>query len=280
MVEILTADTIGDRESITLTCPMCGDASRRSLLVNDDGDPLMPCVIQMMESFKDQVLCDKCLVLQSRNNEEKKRMGRRIEATRRSIIKDGMTGARFDTSNPEKVRAHPEAFHVAREYDGMRTLWIHGMKGTGKTWLAHCIMNSWLDDGGSVGEVNSAQICILAKMYGSRIEERITDLVGVGLLLIDDIDSAEWTAPAVDILRDIVDRRRSANRPMIVTAQRTGRETKARLTTLTNHTTAVESMIDRFMPLVSIEMTGRSYRLEEQTELLQPQPTSATTEAR
>lgn len=261
---------VGDRESITLTCPMCGDASRRVLLVNDDGEPLLPTVVGWMVSVQDAVLCERCGSKVIQSSAARDAMVRRKSAEQRSILADGMTRARFDTSDSEKVRAHAEAFHVARHYDGTKTLWIHGMKGTGKTWVAHSIMNAWMDDGGSVGEVNSAQICILAKMYGSRIEERMTDLVAVDLLLIDDIDSAEWTAPAVDILRDIVDRRRSANRPMIVTAQRTGRETKARLTDLTNHTTAVESMIDRFMPLVSIEMTGRSYRLEEQTELVQP----------
>jgi DNA replication protein DnaC len=264
---IVTAEQVGERSSITLTCPMCGDSSRRALLANEQGEPYLESTIQMMNRWSSEVICAACERKATRSSAGRVAMERRKQAQDRSIIAPGMLAARFDTSDPAKVRAHQEQFEIALDYDGTRTLWIQGLKGTGKTWVAHCIMNAWLDEGGSVGEVNSSEICILSRMYGSRIEVRIAEYVGVGLLLIDDIDSAEWTAAAVDILRDVVDKRRAAHRPIIVTSQRTGAATKTRMRELTNHVTAIESLMDRFMPFKSVTMLGGSFRAEEQMSL-------------
>ena len=196
-----------------------------------------------------------------------RRQHRQLLAT--AIAEMKAAGLLTDDALRTKFKTHariPEgnqpAWDKARTWaDGSLNAYIHGPFGTGKTTLAQCLLTSAIESIYYVGACKGYDIAGLRR----HDPEGIQRLSRPRVLLIDDLDKADWTRSAIANLFVLLDRR--ATKRTIVTAN----VSPDRLGLLLNQmagTTANESMVgaalDRLYtgggaPMI-IELRGDSLR--------------------
>lgn len=214
-------------------CPGCGKPFNASWISNEDvalansrGKPFGP---------RGTFWCDPCL-----QKTEAERLAdakaRVLDETRRRLSYCGhwdeaAQACRFDTSRPEIERKEPariDAFAQAKWWrPGKANLWIasHG-HGTGKTFLACCIGNAVLDDGGEPCLLHAAQITHLAKGWDSG--GNLTAPCEATLLILDDIDKADLDPRVSSWLFHVLDARHNHQLNTIVTSNSSAKELYAR----------------------------------------------------
>lgn len=142
---------------------------------------------------------------------------KRIEAIREVGIPDpGLRGKTFSTSDPshqlEQARKYVEAWPQMAEHNIGMLLW--GGTGSGKTHAGACIANALIDRGVRAGISSTAELMSVA--YNDR-PTTIRRLIGLDLLVLDDIGAERDSAYAMETVYAVVDGRLKAGRPMVVT---------------------------------------------------------------
>lgn len=249
-------------ETITLKCAWCG----RQIGQHSYGDE-SELATRLARAFESRVLCDPCIAKRDEYEaaERIRQMVVRLQSD--GLVTPEVLACTFEASDSRKEAAHRDAWAMARSYSTdarMPTnLWIHGSMGTGKTWLARSILNAQLRHDVSVGEVSGDTINRVSGYLPVDAERKARLYGRVHVLLIDDIDGTEWTGRVAALLRSIVNERRDAERRTIATANMTGNAFGQMLAAVSTNPAAVSSLIDRFHPVHSIEMSGDSFRRME-----------------
>ena len=107
--------------------------------------------------------------------------------------------------------------------DGKGLLLLGGV-GTGKTFLASCIVNALIDHGVPCLMTNFARLTnTLSGMYEGK-QEYIDSLSSFPLVVIDDLGAERDTEYVGEIVHNIIDSRYREGLPLIVTTNLTGRE--------------------------------------------------------
>lgn len=138
------------------------------------------------------------------------------------------------------------------------TLWIYGPKGVGKTFLARCILNEYLDRYRTACEVFAPDLAHL-DLVGS--EAKLKPYIDANILLIDDIDKPRWSAVSLDYLLKILETRYERKLGTLITANTGASATR----TLMQHArvdnpSVVAAIFDRMKPLEGLELQGDSHR--------------------
>lgn len=129
-------------------------------------------------------------------------------------------------------------------------IYICGVQGAGKTWMACRIAKEWLSDGmGSVRFVTSVRLLSeIADTYGSRAESEggvIARYSKCSLLVVDDLGKEVPSPWALSKLFAIFDARYANKRPTIVTTQ-FGTDTLAKRMSQSGDIETAMAIVSRF----------------------------------
>lgn len=95
-----------------------------------------------------------------------------------------------------------------------RNLWVHGPAGCGKTYLSHCAANALLARGVSVAEKYAREVNEMGAWNFKG--KALSEILECGALIIQDVDRAVWTDAGLEILAEVLERRRP--NPILFTA--------------------------------------------------------------
>ena len=139
--------------------------------------------------------------------------------------------------------------------------WIYGDKGTGKTYLARCILNAAFDLGYSVAELPTIEFSHMADRKFYQWHDKLEAYSRVKVLLIEDIDKAEWTSRGLSALFGILDTRYNDHNRTLVTTNATveycvGVWRKA----CGDNRSLPGTITDRLKPIRQVLMEGKTLR--------------------
>lgn len=142
---------------------------------------------------------------------------KRIEALREAGIPDqGLQGKTFSASDQSlqlsQAMKYVDAWEQMREHNIGMLLW--GSTGSGKTHAGACIANALVDRGVRAGVTSTAELMNIA--YNDR-PATIRRLIGLDLLVLDDLGAERDSAYAMETVYAIIDGRLKAGRPMVIT---------------------------------------------------------------
>lgn len=142
---------------------------------------------------------------------------KRIEAMREAGIPDpGLRAKTFSNSTPSpqltQAMKYVDAWEQMLEHNIGMLLW--GSTGSGKTHAGACIANALIDRGIRAGISSTAELMNIA--YNDR-PITIRRLIGLDLLVLDDLGAERDSTYAMETAYAVVDGRLKAGRPMVVT---------------------------------------------------------------
>ncbi len=171
----------------------------------------------------------------------------------------------FENASEAIMRRNENAWIVAMKYPLEKNLWEKGNPGTGKTFMAHCIANNYLVHGKATHSVTGIEINGSGDFYEERKAHFVKGLKTCALLVIDDLDKPTWTPRGLDVLFQIM-HARAADKSLrlIVTANGDGKWLLSKWQQVrTDNPSIARSILERMMPIQSMELTGASLRIEQ-----------------
>lgn len=216
------------------------------------------------------------VVRQLRKNTRIQKMKARIRGL--EILPKHFEQCCFAKSNPEYMKPRADLWEWAKGWaPKSEAAWIYGDKGTGKTYLARCILNAQFDAGHSVAELPAIEFSHMAdrKFYGWH--KKLEAYSKVEVLLIEDIDKAEWTPRGLSALFGILDTRCNDKHRTLVTTNATvefcvGVWRKS----CGDNKSLPGTITDRLKPIRRVEMVGETLRKGGSDEFEESRPTEAT----
>tara|TARA_R110001592_G_scaffold4251_2_gene23824 strand:- start:1282 stop:1971 length:690 start_codon:yes stop_codon:yes gene_type:complete len=170
-------------------------------------------------------------------------------------------------SNPQFEAANPSAWDAARSWDRSKNLWVFGPVGTGKSYLARCLLKRVCDSSfEDVGETNMRSLPAAYARFdkGGGVIDRWKE---AQVLLIDDLDKARWNENSIMALFDLLEDRhpdtRSGDRRTIVTSNVALPVLYESLQKVSpSNSSYVRGIFDRLNPCQTVELKGASHRMQ------------------
>ena len=157
----------------------------------------------------------------------------RINILRNMCFTDGESEMRnFTFENADSANA--EIMNVARNYvehfdmfkqEGTGLL-FYGDVGVGKSYAAACIANALIDKGVTVLMTNFATIANTAQGKFDGKQQYFDSLNSYQLLILDDLMAERRTEYMQEIVHNVIDSRKNAGLPLIITTNLTAQELK------------------------------------------------------
>jgi len=209
-------------------------------------------------------LCPTCQAEAESEYLEKCRLERMSNLEMSGVIGAGFARCRYEASNHEIERENQGMFKIAKSFLFNKNVFLHGDVGCGKTWLARCILNDAYDRGMSIQEVSGVDIAREGQKFTFQGPQQWSKSK---VLLIDDIDKGPWKDQSFSALLHLLDQRRNAQKPTIVTCNFNPEGYREWLISnnFANNSTAV-AIDDRMNPRIVLKMRtkdGRSFRHRE-----------------
>ena len=134
---------------------------------------------------------------------------------------------RDDGANPKLsriCRRYAEQFDALREQG--KGLLLYGPVGTGKTFLAACVVNALVDRGIPCLMTSFARLGNLLSAPGPERQVRMDELGRYELLVVDDLAAERDTEYMNELVYSVIDARYRQGLPLIVTTNLSGAELK------------------------------------------------------
>jgi len=153
----------------------------------------------------------------------------------------------------------------------MRNLFLWGPTGTGKSYLAKCLLIHLCRMGSWVHEI-SARRFIRESQRFEHGDELLDDLGAVKILLLDDLDKIEFTQRNINLLWQLLDDRIEKHPVFIgcgyltiITSNLSPAALyQAMVAAAPENVATVQALFERTLPREDIEMTGASLRREQE----------------
>ena len=117
-------------------------------------------------------------------------------------------------------------FSLIRQMQDNNGLILYGNVGTGKTFIAACIVNALIDRGFACYFTNFTRLINQVSGSYSGKQEFIDKLNNYELLVIDDLAAERETDYTHEIIFNVIDTRCSSRKPLIVTTNLTAEQLK------------------------------------------------------
>ncbi len=221
-------------------------------------------------------LCEECARRQYEDEQAQERVAQ-VRRLKEDLLADGlishdMLAHTFEVSQHDVEARHPAVWEQSRNWrpkDG--SVWIEGPTGTGKTWLAHAILNAVLNRGHRVGVVTGSSLNQLGIKERDRVLAR---LERAQVILIDDIHFPTWSTWGVEVLHDLLDRRHRSGKANIYTSNMsTAKWRQAKLWPMVRESgnaaladAIMERMLNSDGRILKHQLTGESLRREPRSE--------------
>lgn len=194
--------------------------------------------------------CDPCMakmVQENRDTAKRERAARiRREAYGTCLVPEAAAHATFEKSEREYEERNVVYWLQAKEwYRRDENAWITGTPGSGKTFLARCVVNAFLDAGTTAAEISGIELAALVRDF--HWIDKVKPYIEPRLLLIDDIDKALWSKEQLDILCHLLDKRIGRGRRLLVTSNVTPEHFREQIQRNRPENKAVAGMIFRRM---------------------------------
>ena len=168
----------------------------------------------------------------------------------------------FEDSRADVEARNPGVWLKAHKVPLAAGLWLCGEHGTGKTHLARCVANHYLEAGKSAAEITGIALNELATQF--QMIPDLTRYTRAALLIIDDIDKATWKPRGIDALLHVVNARHGTGRMNIVTANVLPPVMFAALDEVRDKNASNAAAIrERMLPMDIEQMTGDNLRRED-----------------
>jgi len=200
-------------------CPGCGT----SVPIDTGANLDPPWRERLLRYYEDLApLCDQCVAEEAAQAkaearaqaEEKARHLYRSRLQRSGLPESRHTATFEGFSNPAAV----EAARACAE-QRLPALWLPGSVGVGKTQLAAAVLLEWLKRVPADWVKVTDLLRHLRASFDNPLYERALALAGgTGPIVLDDLDRANPTGHAREVLYDIVDGRIEAGAPLVVTS--------------------------------------------------------------
>ena len=155
----------------------------------------------------------------------------RIDRLRNTAFPDReLMGCGFDRDDGANPRLSRLCRRYVEQFDAMKAqgkgLLLYGPVGTGKTFLAACIVNALTDRGVPCLMTSFARLGNLLSGPGPDRQARIDELARFALLVVDDLAAERDTEFMNELVYTVIDARYRQGLPIIVTTNLTGEELK------------------------------------------------------
>lgn len=222
------------------------------------------------ENLMGKMWCGPCL---KKTDDERHKLARENKAgqIRRNLITQkllpmGFHSACFEQSNRMIELQNKDAWAWAHEWTpDSGNAWIYGNVGTGKTFMARCILNAHINERRRpVAEVTGGKWVETAVRFSEYVQHR-ERLQEVDLLLIEDIDKAIWTEQAFDMFFDLMNTRCDQKLRTLITTNglpeyMLGAESGIWRGVCRGNPSKVTAVMDRLLPIKRLEFKGVSQR--------------------
>lgn len=238
-------DDIFDAEGYRC-CPVCG---KRKECLPPGFTEKQPCV------------CDCGKNQRERDKEREQRSARFRDANSLPIYQhlhgrhiDACTFANHDGSNP-RAKAIAERFVQHWDEVKKKGYWLNlwGVCGTGKTYLATCIVNALQDQEVPVLMTSTARLLSYITSRDDKGVEAVNSLSQFDLLVLDDFGAERQTPMMLEQLKIVVDARLESRLPMIITSN-------IDPTQFYQSHDGLERLYDRMKGCTGVELKGASKR--------------------
>lgn len=257
-------------------CPYTAAISREELVAIWTADRRLQESIPVTNARFDNIaragLCEKCIAMHKKERnaamKQEKIRKLRVRLSGMGIVPPEFAKCSFMDSEEHIMLKNPETWEWARSWTPKsEAAWIFGDRGTGKTFLARCILNAQLDAGVSVGELSAVKFNQNAKRRFYDWHKERETYGKVRVLLIEDIDKAVWTLEGLSELYSLLDERHSNERRTFVTTNATIEWCTAQWKDASAGNESLPGTIkDRLKPIRRIEFAGPTLREGGQSE--------------
>ena len=232
-------------------CAVCGERKQRYI---DGLDNPVPCVCRC---------------------EQEKRDGEKARARRTELFKAGISqpvyqkvhnryisGCTFANHDGAQPRVLQAAKHYVEGWPEIRAngygLYLWGECGTGKSFLAGCIVNALQAQ--EIPVLMASTTRLLTYINGAADSTgEVDSLNHYDLLVLDDFGAERQTPYMLEQLTSIVDERVNSRLPLLITSNVNPAQ-------LRNPTDGTARLYDRIKECVPLELTGRSRREERASQ--------------
>lgn len=262
------------RERAALIVPKCAHCGGDALIMSDSEAAEIVKYDQEIETFSPEMnraikniayLCAACLNRADGVRREEIR-ARQIRQLRHRCYSTGLLprvaeGCTFADSSHNLEERNPDLWNLCR-LPLTQNLWIHGMPGTGKTYLARCVLNAALDDGHRAAEISALTVNEIASRF--KWQDELKRYADVSILLIDDMDKPRWTPAGLDAMFYLMDRRnaRKTARLIVTANQRSKDAVQPWYSVRPDNRSIPMAICERMLPIKNVEMVGQSIRRE------------------
>ena len=167
----------------------------------------------------------------------------------------------FASSEAHVGEGNMESFDKAKQWvsGDTTTLFLYGSVGTGKTHIARCCLLESCEYGKSIAEVKATMLCNIGNLFKSG--ELMEKYKYIHVLLIDDIDKANWNKKGLELLWELMDWRYDRGYRTIFTSNVSPQSFKEIFNKATEgNTSKISSLMDRMRPLTQARIAGESKR--------------------
>lgn len=207
--------------------------------------------------------CLDCLTLHE-DQRKRKAEKRRAEMVRLWCYESGALpqtaeAAHFSDAGTAYVARNAAVWASLERCPLIQSAWLYGPPGVGKTYLAHCVANRYLDVGEAVAHVAGIELAGIR----SWDTEKVKRWFDVPLLIVDDIATPRWDAQGLDALWRLIDKRHGRQSLRHIITANVDPNHFRRSVEEQKGPAFARALVERFIPMKAWEMQGKSIRVEQ-----------------